>query len=128
MLPLCYRHTCPWSPEKVSPAPRTPCGKRCQALAFRAGVGLAGLAFKGFDHVAGEDTTVSGMAGRYATALFELALDGKSVDAVKADLESFERLVGDLEIDDSATLVPLDQPGPLADAIREFLIPAASAR
>jgi F-type H+-transporting ATPase subunit delta len=45
--------------------------------------------------VAREDTTVSGMAGRYATALFELALDAKSVDAVKADLESFERMIAD---------------------------------
>jgi F-type H+-transporting ATPase subunit delta len=43
--------------------------------------------------VAGEDTTVSGMAGRYARALFELALDAKSVDAVKADLEKFDALV-----------------------------------
>ena len=33
------------------------------------------------------------MAGRYATALFELALDAKSVDAVKADLEKFDALV-----------------------------------
>ena len=43
--------------------------------------------------MAGEDTTVSGMAGRYARALFELALDAKSVDAVKADLDTFERMV-----------------------------------
>jgi F-type H+-transporting ATPase subunit delta len=45
--------------------------------------------------VAGQDTTVSGMAGRYATALFELALDAKSVDAVKADLETFDRMIAD---------------------------------
>jgi F-type H+-transporting ATPase subunit delta len=36
--------------------------------------------------VAGEEPIISGMAGRYATALFELALDNKAVDAVKADL------------------------------------------
>ena len=35
------------------------------------------------------------MAGRYATALFELALDNKAVDAVKADLDRFDALVGD---------------------------------
>jgi F-type H+-transporting ATPase subunit delta len=35
------------------------------------------------------------MAGRYATALFELALDAKSVDAVKADLEAFDRLIAE---------------------------------
>lgn len=33
------------------------------------------------------------MAGRYATALFELALDEHAVDAVKADLERFDTLV-----------------------------------
>lgn len=35
------------------------------------------------------------MAGRYATALFELALDNKAVDAVKKDLDQFEALVTD---------------------------------
>jgi F-type H+-transporting ATPase subunit delta len=43
--------------------------------------------------VAGEDPIVSGMAGRYATALFDLALEKKAVDAVRADLETFEALV-----------------------------------
>ena len=43
--------------------------------------------------VAGESTVVSGMAGRYATALFELALEQKQVDAVKADLDRFGALV-----------------------------------
>jgi F-type H+-transporting ATPase subunit delta len=37
--------------------------------------------------------TVSGMAGRYATALFELALEEKKLDAVKADLDSFDALI-----------------------------------
>jgi F-type H+-transporting ATPase subunit delta len=45
--------------------------------------------------VAGEDSTISGMAGRYARALFELALDSKSVDAVKADLEKFDAMISD---------------------------------
>jgi F-type H+-transporting ATPase subunit delta len=35
------------------------------------------------------------MAGRYASALFELALEAKSTDAVKADLERFDALVGE---------------------------------
>ena len=35
----------------------------------------------------------SGMAGRYATALFELALEQKAVDAVKGDLERFDALI-----------------------------------
>jgi F-type H+-transporting ATPase subunit delta len=33
------------------------------------------------------------MAGRYATAVFELALDAKSVDAVTADLDRFAGLI-----------------------------------
>lgn len=35
------------------------------------------------------------MAGRYATALFELALEERSVDAVKGDLDRFDALVSD---------------------------------
>ena len=45
--------------------------------------------------MAGKDPIISGMAGRYANALFELALDNKAVDAVKADLERFDRLIAD---------------------------------
>jgi F-type H+-transporting ATPase subunit delta len=43
--------------------------------------------------VAGEGSIISGMAGRYAGALFELALDNKAVDAVKKDLDQFDALV-----------------------------------
>ncbi|HME29628.1 MAG TPA: F0F1 ATP synthase subunit delta [Pseudolabrys sp.] len=43
--------------------------------------------------MAGEDPIISGMAGRYATALFELALDNKAVDDVKKDLDQFDTLV-----------------------------------
>ncbi len=35
------------------------------------------------------------MSGRYATALFELARDEKSVDAVKADLDEFDAMLAD---------------------------------
>jgi len=35
------------------------------------------------------------MAGRYATALFELARDANAIDAVKADLERFDALAAD---------------------------------
>jgi F-type H+-transporting ATPase subunit delta len=45
--------------------------------------------------VAGEGAIVSGMAGRYATALFELALESNAIDAVKGDLERFDALVAD---------------------------------
>jgi F-type H+-transporting ATPase subunit delta len=43
--------------------------------------------------VAGDEGIVSGMAGRYATALFELALETNAVDAVKNDLDGFDTLV-----------------------------------
>jgi len=45
--------------------------------------------------VAGEGAIVSGMAGRYATALFELALEGGALDAVATDLDRFNALVGE---------------------------------
>jgi F-type H+-transporting ATPase subunit delta len=47
--------------------------------------------------VAGEEPIISGMAGRYATALFELALDNNAVDAVRADLDRFDGLVAESE-------------------------------
>jgi F-type H+-transporting ATPase subunit delta len=40
-----------------------------------------------------EGPIVSGMAGRYATALFELALEAKSLDTVRSDLERFDAMV-----------------------------------
>jgi F-type H+-transporting ATPase subunit delta len=45
--------------------------------------------------LAGEQPIVSGMAGRYATALFELARETNAIDAVKADLERFDALVAE---------------------------------
>ena len=45
--------------------------------------------------VADKDPIISGMAGRYAGALFELALEEKAVDSVKKDLEAFDALIGD---------------------------------
>ena len=45
--------------------------------------------------MAAEDPSVSGVSGRYATALFELARDEKSVDAVKADLDKFDAMLND---------------------------------
>lgn len=43
--------------------------------------------------VAGNTSIISGMAGRYANALFELALEEKAIDAVKSDLEKFDALL-----------------------------------
>ncbi len=45
--------------------------------------------------MAAAEPIVSGMAGRYATALFDLARDGNAIDAVLADLERFDALVAD---------------------------------
>jgi F-type H+-transporting ATPase subunit delta len=59
------------------------------------GAGLTDLPEK--TAVAGEDPITSGMAGRYATALFELALEQKAVDAVKGDLERFDALIAGSE-------------------------------
>jgi len=53
--------------------------------------------------LAGEEHFVSGVAGRYATALFELARDANAIDAVQADLSRFDALVA--ESPDLARLV-----------------------
>jgi F-type H+-transporting ATPase subunit delta len=45
--------------------------------------------------VAGEGAIVSGMAGRYATALFELALEGSAIDAVKSDLDRLNAMIAE---------------------------------
>jgi F-type H+-transporting ATPase subunit delta len=45
--------------------------------------------------VAAQDPSVSGVSGRYATALFELARDEKSVDAILADLNQFDAMLAD---------------------------------
>jgi F-type H+-transporting ATPase subunit delta len=45
--------------------------------------------------VAAQDPSVSGVSGRYATALFELAKDERSVDTILADLNQFDALLTD---------------------------------
>ncbi len=45
--------------------------------------------------MAAENQSVSGVSGRYATALFDLARDERAVDTIKADLDAFDRLIGD---------------------------------
>ena len=59
------------------------------------GFSLASLTAKKSALVAAEDPSVSGVSGRYATALFELARDEKSIDAVKAELDRFDAMLGD---------------------------------
>ncbi len=45
--------------------------------------------------MAAEESIVSGMAGRYATALFDLARETNAIDPVKADLERFNALLAE---------------------------------
>ena len=45
--------------------------------------------------MAGEEPIVSGMASRYATAVFELARDSNAVDEVMADLDRFDALIAE---------------------------------
>jgi len=47
--------------------------------------------------LAGADTSLSGLAGRYALALLELADEDKSLDAVADDLRAVRRMVGESE-------------------------------
>src|SRR6185295_12532193 len=46
-------------------------------------------------NLAGSETIISGMAGRYANALFELALEANAIDQVSADLATFDAMVAD---------------------------------
>ena len=43
--------------------------------------------------VAGDNPNVSGVAERYATALFELALESNAIDSLRADLAKFQALL-----------------------------------
>jgi F-type H+-transporting ATPase subunit delta len=52
--------------------------------------------------VASENVSVAGLAGRYATALFELATEAKALDAIASDLSRLKAL-----IDGSADLARL---------------------
>jgi F-type H+-transporting ATPase subunit delta len=56
---------------------------------------LADLTDEKSASVAALDPLVSGVSGRYATALFELARDEKSIDAVRADLDKFDAMLGE---------------------------------
>lgn len=40
-----------------------------------------------------DEPIVSGMAGRYATALYDLALEQRALDPVKADLDRFDAMI-----------------------------------
>jgi F-type H+-transporting ATPase subunit delta len=62
--------------------------------------------------VAAETSSTAGLAGRYATAFYELADEAKALDAVAADLAQLKKLIGesaDLRQLISSPLVPRDQ-------------------
>lgn len=45
--------------------------------------------------MASEQTETSGVAGRYATALFDLALERKAIDEVAGDLQQLQDMIGE---------------------------------
>lgn len=62
--------------------------------------------------MASESHHLTGLAGRYATALYELADEGKALDAVAADLKTLKGLVAesaDLRRLVTSPLIPRDQ-------------------
>src|SRR5436305_11288714 len=75
--------------EAAEKSPLNSKGLGCRLRRHRA----CGKNSKNRRGVAREEGIVSGMAGRYATALFELALETNALDQVQADLAAFERLV-----------------------------------
>jgi F-type H+-transporting ATPase subunit delta len=91
--------------------------------------------------VAGEEPIVSGMAGRYATALFELARDTGAIDRTTADLDRFDALIAEspdlmrlvrspvftAEQQQAALAAVLDRAG-IADLAANFLLLLATKR
>lgn len=51
----------------------------------------------GASDLAGENARVSGLAGRYASALFELAEDAKQLDAAANELRDLKQVIADSE-------------------------------
>jgi F-type H+-transporting ATPase subunit delta len=51
------------------------------------------VAFQGAPGLAGEDTSLTGLAGRYALALIELADEKKELDSVAADLRGLKAIL-----------------------------------
>jgi F-type H+-transporting ATPase subunit delta len=65
---------------------------------------------------------ISGMAGRYATALFELAREERTLDSTQADLDRFDKLVaeaGDLERLVRSPVFTADEQGKALSAVLE---------
>jgi F-type H+-transporting ATPase subunit delta len=81
--------------------------------------------------VAGETDTPSGVAGRYATALFELALEEKSLEDVEAKLNRFEQALDAVEdlnrLVKSPVFTPDEQLRAIAAVLDEIAIDGLTA-
>ena len=76
--------------------------------------------FRGFHSVAADTSIASGVAGRYASALFDLAIEADALDSIAQDLQGLKTLLKDS--DDLSDLVtsPLysrEQQGAALDAV-----------
>jgi F-type H+-transporting ATPase subunit delta len=69
-------------------------GRRPSASRAREG-DAAGVKRASGERVADEETIISGMAGRYASALFSLAQDGHTTGEVAAALTAFDGLIAE---------------------------------
>lgn len=80
--------------------------------------------------VVSERVTVSGVSGRYAMALFDLAKAEKALDAVEADLDAIEALLGasdDLRRLIKSPLLGRDQQARAIDALLADIAKVSSA-
>lgn len=77
--------------------------------------------------MAAETSIVSGIAGRYATALFELAADAEALDSVAADLAGLERLLDESADLRRLVLSPMFKRGEQAKAMAAVLDQAGAS-
>jgi F-type H+-transporting ATPase subunit delta len=68
-----------------------------------------------------DEPIVSGMAGRYATALFELAQEEKTIDSVLADLNRFSSMLEDSKDLDRLVRSPVFSADEQAKALKTIL-------
>ncbi len=76
--------------------------------------------------MAGDERTLGGLAGRYASALYELADEAKALDAVADDLRAMRRLISDSPDLDKFVRSPLIDRAEKATAVQEILTQAGT--
>ena len=74
--------------------------------------------------MAGDERTLGGLAGRYASALYELTDEAKALDAVAEDLRTLRRLIDESKDLDKLVRSPLIDRSEKAAAMREVLTQA----